>query len=336
MARRACVVLGAVVWLGSGAPGVAADLVPTGIASSPEWVVPQLLNDGKFEVVDAMVETFAASGERDQDGQFQLYMVTKGMHDSFEALTEQFDKIYAGMFEQWKSQAPKSAFAPIAEAMQRHAAAWRARGRGLSSSVTAEGEALFHERSTEAWTLIMAARDRSSRLPCWYEIAIWFGSDADAPQDQLDALFKEALHRFPAYYPVYFAYVRQFAPRWGGDYQSADKFIRAQVASKSNLMGDALYARLYWQIDHYAGQDQDFFTTSSVSWARMKKGFEELMAAYPRGTWNQATFTAFACRKGDAATYINLRRRVDVAQFRRAAPEGYSLEVCDARFTQRT
>jgi len=40
-----------------------------------------------------------------------------------------------------------------------------------------------------------------------------------------------------------------------------------------------------------------------------------------------------ACRAGDAATYFKWRQTVDRNEFHNAAPQGISLEVCDARFT---
>lgn len=152
---------------------------------------------------------------------------------------------------------------------------------------------------------------------------------------ELAALFEEGIKRFPGYHPLYFSYARQFSPRWGGEYKDADAFIKAQVAAKTNPEGEVLYARLYWLLDQLGGGDPDFFAKSLVSWPRMRAGFDLLMEQFPKSAWNQANYVAFACRAEDAGAYIKWRKTVDAGEFKRAAPPGVSIEVCDARFTRK-
>ena len=139
---------------------------------------------------------------------------------------------------------------------------------------------------------------------------------------------------FPGYHSIYFSYARQFAPRWGGDYDTADAFITSQVGAKSNTEGEILYTRLYWLIDQYAA-DPDFFAASRVSWPRMRTGFELLMQGFPNSQRNQASFVAYACRARDAATYAKWRTTVHPGFFQQVTPDGISLDVCDARFMKK-
>lgn len=300
----------------------------------PQWLGQKHLGAREWGELDALVEKLAASGERAEDGRFQLYLLTTGIADRLETV-DGGDSDFEGKLQEYRKQVPDSAFAPILEAMQMHASAWQARGRGLSSTVTPEGWALFQERNAAAWDLILEAKQTSGRLPIWYQEAIAIGMDADIASNVLTAIFNEGIKRFPGYHSLYFTYARQFAPRWGGDYETADAFINAQVAAKTNPEGEVLYARLYWLIDQYAGADVDFFNESQVNWSRMRDGFELLMKQFPNSKRNQAFFVAYACRAGDAATYFKWRQTVHPGFFKQAAPNGISLEVCDVRFTKK-
>ena len=103
------------------------------------------------------------------------------------------------------------------------------------------------------------------------------------------------------------------------------------------MLGEELYARLYWAFDwYYNGQEPSLFKESGMDWRRMRTGFEQMMEKYPESHWNRATFASFACRAGDSTTYGLLRPKLQDTQFWNAAPEGMSVEVCDARFMKKT
>lgn len=303
-------------------------------AELPESLVQEYISDRQWVELDALIEKLAASGERADDGRFRLSLVAGAIGkrlEFFDPLGPAFEE----KLSEYHRQVPGSAFAAILDAMHVHAMAWRARGRGLASSVAPEGWALFRERNAAAWQLILEAKKTSARLPTWYEQALYIGADARISIDVLTAIFNEGIKRFPGYHSLYFNYARQFAPRWGGDYETADAFVNAQVAAKTNPEGEVLYTRLYWLIDQYAGADLNFFSESRVVWSRMRTGFELLMKQYPNSRWNHANFVAFACRAGDGATYWKWRQTVELASFLEAAPEGISLEICDVRFTKK-
>jgi hypothetical protein len=316
------------------APAIAAPPEPLGFMKQPQWLGQQYLGASEWAELDALVEKLAASGERADDGRFQLYLLTTGIANRIATL-EPGEQDLPTKLEAYRKQVPNSAFQPLLAAMVMHASAWRARGSGLASTVTEEGWALYRERNAAAWELMLLAKQTSGRLPTWYELAIAIGMDAGVADDVLTAIFNEGIKRFPGYHSIYFGYVRQFAPRWGGDYDTADAFITAQVAAKANTEGEVLYTRLYWMIDQYAAADPDFFEASRVSWPRMRAGFESLMKEFPNSQRNQASFLAYACRARDAVTYAKWRPTVHAGFFQQVAPDGISLDVCDARFMKK-
>jgi hypothetical protein len=65
------------------------------------------------------------------------------------------------------------------------------------------------------------------------------------------------------------------------------------------------------------------------------QGFELLMKDFPNSKRNQAFFVAYACRAKDAATYTKWRQTMPPGLFQQVAPDGISLEVCDARFMKK-
>ena len=308
----------------------------TSFLTAPAWRGPLWVEASEWASLEQMVESLAASRERADDGQLQLYKLTNSIHSYFLGKPETRDPLYRTRLADYQQQYPKSAFAPVVSAMQLHAAAWRARGHGFSSTVTSEGASLFRERNKDAWKIIRAAKTKSDRLPVWYEQALSIGLDADAPPEELAAIFKEGVQRFGDYDPIYYSFIRQFAPRWGGSYEEADAFISAQVAAKTNPKGEELYTRLYWLIDDYEAGSPEFFEESLVDWSRMKKGFEMLVKEFPKSTVYPAAFAAYACRAGDAVTYFKVRQTVSPQAFVDEAPQGISLDVCDARFTEKT
>jgi len=302
----------------------------------PGWQGPQYFGAGEYGKLEAFVADLMKSRARTDDGKFVLQMVSSKLSEWLELWDEDTDSTMKGKLAEWQEKFPSSAMQPIVAAMQMHATAWRARGRGYSSSVTDEGWQLFQERNARAWKILMDHKKQSSTLPIWYEQAILIGNDAGLPPAELRELFDEGIRRHPGFYPIYFAYARQFAPRWGGDYAAADAFIREQTAAKTNPDGEQLYTRLYWLIDQYEDGSPSFFQESRVDWPRMRKGFEQLMIAFPKGEWNLANFAAYACRAQDSTTYGKLRPKLNARIFTGAGPSGISLEVCDARFLKST
>jgi len=213
--------------------------------------------------------------------------------------------------------------------MSLSATGWDARGRGYSSGVESEAWRTFNAFNRDAWRVLEKSREVSSIYPAWFEYSILVASDLGLPNKELRRLFDEGIQRFPGYYGIYFRYARTLAPRWGGNYEVADAFIREQTTANTNPDGEALYARLYWLIDRYAGSSQDFFEKSKVDWRRMRRGFEKLTAETPYSDRNRTAFAAYACRARDAAAFAGLRPRVQPWAILEFLPRGYSLQGCD-------
>jgi hypothetical protein len=312
------------------APPIKAKAMAAPVVPEPDYSIDRNLSMGLFEKIDGQVDKYVATNARDVDGRPKLFVLELEFKDYLDLPGT--DAMAQEKTEAWQKDFPASAYRPIVDSMILNAAAWRARGHGFANSVTPEGWKLFHERMHDAWQMLMANRQTSSRIPSWYAHAIETGLDAGVSAPEIRELFHDGLTHHPGYFPIYFSYLRNFAPRWGGSFREADRFIREQVAAPVNVDGEMLYARLYWVLDQIEGQDESLFRQSNMSWPRMRAGFEAMMKAYPDSEWNRANFAAYACRAHDADSYGLLRPKVQDTKFWNAAPEGLSLDVCDARF----
>jgi hypothetical protein len=302
----------------------------------PFWENPEILGNyfgnGDFASLESTVAHYVKSPTRIVDGKDTLYELMYRFDKWWYRRGPGADQALSESLAQWRKKYPESALQPMAAAMQVYATAWRARGTGSSASVADEGWRLFHERSARAWKILMNCKEQSSSIPTWYELAIRTGIDSGVPADRVRELFDEGMRKHPGYDGLYMAYIRPLSPRWGGDYEIADEFVLEQTAAKTNREGEILYARLYTRIDFFQNSQPDFFRDSKVSWPRLRRGFEQMMAAYPYSALNHATFAAFACRAGDATTYARLRPNIEALTFDEITPQGLSLEICDARF----
>ena len=98
--------------------------------------------------------------------------------------------------------------------------------------------------------------------------------------------------------------------------------------------GVTMYARLYWI---YAAIEHDrSFRDLGIPWAKMKAGFEDLVARYP-SAWNINNYASFACRANDKQAFLRLLPKLTPTSLRLDAwPTGFSFDNCKESFTSRT
>ena len=299
---------------------------------SPEYITSNALNTLKWDDFEALAARLATSDERNQDGEDRWDMILWMIRDYLQRAGQDGDYQWRTRFEEYSKSMPKSPFAPLMPVLQLQSMAWRARGDGFASTVPPEAWQLFHDRLNQAWKLLVQAKPLSSRLQPWYRLSIEVAVALDCPRAQVVALVNEGITKFPDDDALYRAAMRQYAPRWGGNYVAADEFIQAQVSAKTNQRGEERYARMYWYLDAAGGGEDAFFDESRVRWTRLRDGFGLLIKRYPESKKLPSVLAAFACRAGDVDTYRRLRNGLDYSEFNAATPQGMSVETCDEKF----
>jgi len=211
-------------------------------------------------------------------------------------------------------------------------AGWSARGTGYASSVTRDGMRLFQERLLRAESLLIETKPRAAELPYWYQQMLVVQSALGGSGSDRDNIFVEGASRFKTYYPLYFTMLNFLSPRWGGSWGAIDSLVAWSVKNTQATEGNALYARMYWNIGETMREGEQLFKSTKAQWPKMKAGFEDLMMKNPDSLWNLNNYAEFSCEAGDGATFRMLRKKMDKQVVAEAWNRGYPLDVCEAKF----
>lgn len=211
----------------------------------------------------------------------------------------------------WIDANPNSPLAHLtmAQVMMDHA--WHIRGGGYASSVPASAWKPFREEMARARRHLLKHSKVASRYPEYYALLIQQETALGSERKAVDAIYDEATRRFPDYYPVYFAMATYLLPKWHGDIDAVEAFARDAVQRSRKTEGQGMYARIYWVVAQSQFRDA-LFEASSVHWAHMRSGFDDVIKRYP-DQWNIQNYAHFACLARDHATFRKLSPRIRTA-----------------------
>ena len=285
------------------------------------------IQDDEHDSVDQVAEAWATTGEAFDDGRARYAALAAGVHDFCQDSGQRPGALES--VRAWRIARPRSALAPIVEACIWSSSAWIARGPGYASSVSREGWKLFKERLGKSEKLLLDARAVSSSLPSWYVDVMEVKLGLGRPTEDIDAVFRQGIAKFPEYAPLYFQRIRTASPMWGGDPEELVPLLTRIADAGAEPQRDLLYTRMAWFMQQMLlGNLFD----RGVDWPRMKRGFEALMAQHPKSDWNRSAYAAFACFAGDEDSYVALRRRLGDRLQREAFDSTVQIEYCDNRW----
>jgi hypothetical protein len=286
-----------------------------------------------YERVDKTLAYYASTKERLESGRWKLAVVVAGIEQAANRVNRD---IGLGIAVGWKFKSPRSVAVAFYEAEIWAKYAWVARGSGYSSTVTSEGWRLFRERLNKAMAVLENVDSNAKTNPAWYATYLHRALELDWPlQDRL-RIFREAIQQEPYYHQTYFAMLRGLTPKWGGNYEQIAQFAEDAVKETRAQEGESMYARVYWYVSANVELQEDLFKDVGASWPRMRKGFEELQARYPKSYWLTNNFASFACRARDKATFFKLLPIVEKKVYPGAWRTNYSYDLCKHMFTEVT
>lgn len=261
------------------------------------------------------------------DGHPKMSALLMGYQRAFNKETDW--SVNASRVSNLKKTYPQTDFAALAEAKYWIDYAWNARGNGFASSVTPDGWKLFRERMQIAEKVLTDSKSYASSLPGWYEQMIIVQNVLDRPEKDIDKTFIEGANKYKTYLPIYKAMGNYMYPKWGGSWEMYDNLVNWSVENTKATEGDSFYARLYIIAGSEMRAGEDLFKVTKASWAKMKKGFDDLIHRYPLSMWNLNNYAAFACRANDKKTFLILREKIGPNIIGQAWASDYSLDLCD-------
>ncbi|MFN7956491.1 MAG: DUF4034 domain-containing protein [bacterium] len=257
------------------------------------------MKDHDFRQLDKRIRALRATRERDPSG-------TWALSDFLSALVPQakqgsdsdWERRFA-LLAAWRGEQPESVAAHVVEAAAWRQYAWRARGNTYAREVQDSAWPIFRERLAKARAALDAVGDDGRRCPDWYEESLWMAINEAWPKERFDRLFEEAVAQEPTFFGHYFARAYYLHPRWYGSAEALDAFATQAAERTRATEGESLYARIYWSLYGNSGMaSRPIFTHGGANWARMHKGFQDLVARYP-SAWNRQAFAMYACGARD-------------------------------------
>lgn len=275
-----------------------------------------------FDIPDRVHDEYLRSGLRSTHGLFMVEAIQHGWDLHFSTPDGATAMRWV---DKWARARPGSRLRKLVEAIRWQRQAWEARGGGYASSVPGEGMKLFRERLALAAKALEAAEPEGKQSPIWYWVALVVAGSSGQPQARFDALFEEAVGRFPHYHTLHYTRMNYLLPQWGGSFEAVDSFIQRSVERTRQVDGEAFYAWLY--VDVARKFDGDLFSGTKASWPRMRKGFEDMVARYP-DDWNRNLYATFACRARDRETTARLLTQLGGKAMLGEASPGHTTDSC--------
>ncbi len=173
------------------------------------------------------------------------------------------------------------------------------RGEGLGREVNPAEWAPFFDKIHAARLVLEQSKVQASIDPEWYRMMLRIAKLEGWKPDEREALYKEALTRFPHYEELYFEMADAEQPKWGGSWAKFDAVARLAARKNKPAEGSALLARVYVMTEPGCGCS--ILDESTVRWSQLKDGFASLVHLYPT-QWNISGFAYFACMAKDRQT----------------------------------
>lgn len=265
-----------------------------------------LLMSRSYDKLDQLSEQARAKDLALSDGQPLLTAVYAGVIgcECGNQLNDELWQVRKQRLDEWLKRKPDSVTARLAVAAFPVKYAWMARGGGYARTVSPQAWKLFAERMEEGRKSLAAVDARTRQDPGWYEMMLDVALSQGWPAERYDAIFFEAVEKYPYYTPFYFSRINFYSPQWYGSAQAEKRVIDDAVARTRSRWGEVLYARLNWSTS-----DFNMFRSGRVDWPRMKAGFEQMIKEYP-DPWNLHNFAKFSCYADDLKTLSTLLPRI--------------------------
>lgn len=266
---------------------------------------------GDFAEAERMFKAMRERQRRTASGQPESTPLRQGFEQGLEpgrGLSVRQAEQTVAMTAQWAHQHARSPLAHVLHMSALSDLAWAYRGSGYANTVP-----------PQAWGQFRSALDRAAQHAAkhadvllsdslGYRRVLFLAKALDWDAKRIQAIYEQAVERFPDDDSLHFARLNNLLPKWGGSARQVDQHIEAVVKRTQATRGLALYAQLYTD----AAEDQfsqALFSDSMARWERMDQGFVDLTASYPHRQHFNA-WAWIACQAQDRKRLLELLDKI--------------------------
>ena len=209
---------------------------------------------------------------------------------------------------QWVQQHPQSPLAHLLHVTAWAEMAWSHRGTGYANTVPQQAWALFRDAIEKASAHASKHADVLLSDSMGYRRVLLLAGAAEVSAARVQALYEQAVERFPEDDSLHFTQLSNVLPKWGGSARQVDQHIESVVRRAPAARKLSLYALLYTA----AAEDQfqqALFADSMAHWPRIDQGYAELTAQYPHPEHFNA-WAWMACQAQDRQRLLELLEKV--------------------------
>jgi hypothetical protein len=269
-----------------------------------------LLRAGDFAQFDTLATRLRDSSARTPAGAWKLSMFYSGVWRA--GSTDANDAAWARLeaaAEQYLDAHPNSPTAVVLDAkvLLEHAAVQR--GDAYASKVPESHWAPFYSHVDATLRVLESHREVGSADPEWYAIRLWAMNLRDVRRPQILAFTREALERYPQYYPIHYRAARALLPKWGGSKPLMQEYLALALERTRATEGTQIYGRVIFNLARNSNRPLEEFAEVDAQWAPFKASYEEILRAYP-DPYNLGALRAMACLTGNKEDYKAVTQRV--------------------------
>jgi transposase-like protein len=284
----------------------------TALAAPPDD--EELAVDALFSAdLDSLVRQNAAlrGGAHDDKGQLRLSLMRSAFQRVLQArdqdtiaYMDELERMTAG----WAKARPDDPFVQALHGQALVSRAWWHRGGGYSNTVTENAMAAFNRHLQRAVQHLSTNGQVAIKDSLTHYTLVRIGRGLGWKHEVQRRLAFEGLAVNPHDDDLYFEVLSGTLPKWGGDANLVDRWIREATERTQASRGQELYARLYSAAAREQYEHQ-LFSDSRADWPRMRQGYEDWLARYPRDDIRQR-MAYFACLARDRPTLQALLLRL--------------------------
>jgi hypothetical protein len=209
---------------------------------------------------------------------------------------------------QYLKEHPDSPTAVVlaAKVLIEHAAAHR--GGEYAAQVPKANWAPFYSYVDATLHLLDGRREVGSADPEWYATYVWALNLRDAPGQEILTFSREALERYPQYYPIHYRAARALLPKWHGSETLMQQYLALALDKTRATEGTQIYGRVIFNLARNSNRPLEEITEVGAQWPPFRASYEEILRAYP-DPYNLETLRAMACLTGNKDDYKTITQR---------------------------